>query len=220
MRFFLLIRTWIICMLLAAAAVFFGYQAFEVWSGDDQPDVKKAVQKPPTPQVKRSGAYRRSQRSTNYEVIARKDLFSSDRREILPDESKTTAPVKAAQLLDKRFALFGIVIDGGEKKALVANPDPKSAKGKAYIWVKVGDKMGNFNVSEIQPEQIILTQGGQSYTISLSDPKESKKRVRGKKKEKPAEPGTTIIKKKKDKRPAAKESKDVAPATKESEASS
>jgi len=206
MRFFLLIRTWIICLLLAAAAIFFGYQAFEVWFGNDKLVVKKAVKKPPKRQVDRRIAYRRNQRNKNFEVIAQKDLFASDRREKSPEKSPK-APVKAAQPLDKRFALFGIVINGGEKKALVANLDKKGAKGKAYIWVKVGDKIGNLNVSEIQPEQIIITQGGRTYTIRLSDPNQSQKRVRGRKKKKPNEPTTTIIKKQKVKRPAAKGSK-------------
>ena len=195
MRFFHLIRTWVICMLLAAAAVFFGYQAFEVWSGNAQPDVKKTVQKPQTPRVNRSGAYRRNQRRTDFEVIARKDLFSADRREILPEKSATAAPVRATQPPDRRFALFGIVLDSREKKALVANPDPKSARENAYIWVNVGDKMGDFNVSEIQPEQIFLTQGEQTYTLRLLDHEPSPRRASGRKKKKPAGPSTTIIKK-------------------------
>jgi hypothetical protein len=210
MRFFFLIHTWIICALLAAAAVFFGYQTVAVWSGNDaidRPEVKKAVQKTPKRQVGRSVVHRRSPRYQVYEVIAQKDLFASDRKEKLAEKSPTSAPVKAAQPLDKRFALFGIVINGGEKKALVANLDKKGAGGKAVIWVKVGDKLGNLNVSEIQPEQIILTQGGRTYTIRLSDPNEPQRRVRGRKKKKPNEPTTTIIKKQKVKRPAAKRSK-------------
>lgn len=207
MRFFLLIRTWIFCILLAVAAIFFGYQAFEVWSGNDRPVVKKTVQKMTKRQVNRRVAYRRNQRNISFEVIAQKDLFSSDRREKLPEKSPTPSPVKAAQSLDKRFALFGIVIDGSEKKALVANLDKKNAKGKAVIWVKVGDKIGNLNVSEIQPEQIIITQGDRTYTVRLSDNDHPQKRASGRKKKKPTEPSTTIIKKQKVKRPAAKGSK-------------
>jgi hypothetical protein len=181
MRFFLLIRTWIICTLLAAAAIFFGYQTVEVWSGNDRLEVNEAIQKTPKRQVNRRVTHRRNPRYNVYEVIAQKDLFASDRREKLPEKSPTPSPVKAAQPLDKRFALFGIVINGGEKKALVANLDKKSAKEKAYIWVKVGDKIGTLNVSEIH-----------------------QRRVRGRKKKKPTEPRTTIIKKQKVKRPAPK----------------
>jgi len=83
--------------------------------------------------------------------------------------------------LDKRFVLFGIVINGSEKKALVANLDRKNATGKEYVWVKAGDKIGNLNVSEIQPEQIIITQGGNTYTIRLSDHNHPQKRAIGRK---------------------------------------
>jgi type II secretory pathway component PulC len=207
MRFFLLIRTGIICVLLATAAIFFGYQAVEVWSGSNQPVVKKAEKKPTKRQIKPGFIYRRNPRSKDFEVIAQKDLFSSDRREKLPEKSPRPAPVKAAQSLDKRFVLFGILITGDEKKALVANLDNKSAQEKAHIWVKAGDKIGNLSVSEIRPEQVIITQGGRTYTIRLSEQSEFQRRVRGRKKKKPNEPTTTIIKKQKDKRPAAKRSK-------------
>ena len=210
MRFFFLIHAWIICALLAAAAIFFGYQTVGVWSGNDgnaRPEVKKAVQKTAQRQTRRNVVQRRSLRYPVYEVIAQKDLFASDRKEKLAEKSPASAPVKAAQPLDKRFALFGIVINSSEKKALVANLDNKSAREKPYIWVKVGDKIGNLNVSEIQPEQIILTQGGRTYTIRLSDQSETQRRVRGRKKKRPNEPTTTIIKKQKVKRPAARRSK-------------
>ena len=210
MRFLLLIHTWIIWALLAAAAIFFGYQTVAIWSENgtiDRPEFKKTVQKTPQLQAGRSIAHRRSPRYQVYEVIAQRDLFASDRREKLPEKSPVAAPVKAALPLDKRFALFGIVINGSEKKALVANLDKKGAQGKADIWVKVGDKIGNLTVSEIQPEQIILTRGGLTYTVRLSDPRETQRHVRRLKNKKPNEPTTTIIKKRKVKRPAARTSK-------------
>lgn len=193
MRFFLLIRTWIICILLAAVAIFFCYQTFTIWFSNDKLEVKKPVQKTSKRHVNKRVAYRRNPRYNSYEVIAQKDLFSRDRRE----KSPTPAPVKAAQSLDSRFALFGIVVNGSEKKALVLNLNKKDAKEEEYIWVKVGDKMGNLSVSEIQPHHIIITQGGSSYTIRLSDHNRSQKRAIWKRKKKPNEPKTTIIKKQK-----------------------
>ena len=207
MRFFLLIRTWIIGILLAGAAVFFGYQTYQVWAPKAELEVDQPAQKPLKPRADKRVAYRRNPRYNTYEVIAQKDLFASDRREKLPEKPPTPSRVIPAKPLDKRFALFGIVINGSEKKALVANLDKKTAKEKAYIWVKVGDKIGTLNVSEIQPEQIILTQGGSTYTIRLSDYNHPQKRAVGRKKKKPTGPSTTNIKKQKDKSPAAKGSK-------------
>ena len=207
MRFFHLIRTWIIGILLAGAAVFFGYQTHQVWAPKAELEVDQPAQKPLKPRADKRVAYRRNPRYNTYEVIAQKDLFASDRREKLPEKSPTPSRVIPAKPLDSRFALFGIVINGSEKKALVANLDKKTAKEKAYIWVKAGDKIGNLNVSEIQPEQIIITQGASTYTIRLSDHNHPQKRAIRRKKKKPTGPSTTNIKKQKVKSPAAKGSK-------------
>jgi len=176
MRFFLLIRTWIISLVLAAAAVFFGYQTFEVWSAKDQPEFNQPVGKPPQANTARKVVYRRNPGYDTYAVIAEKNLFSSDRREKLPEKSPPPAPVVPLRSLDNRFALFGIVIDGDEKKALILNLNKKSAAEKEYIWLKVGDKIGNLNVSEIQPDQIVLTERGNTYIIRLSDQDHPQKR--------------------------------------------
>jgi hypothetical protein len=207
MRFFLSIRSWIISILLAAAAVFFGYQALEVWYAGDTLEVGKPVQKPPRPRADRRVVYRRNPRYNSYEVIARKNLFSSDRREKLPEKSPAPAPVKAAKSLDNRFALFGIVINGNQKEALVTNLGKKNAKEKEYVWVKVGDKIGTLSVSEIQPEQIIITQGGSTYTIRLSNQNHPKKRTVKRKKTKRTGTGIKNITKPKTKSSAAKGSK-------------
>jgi len=175
-RFFLLIRTWIIGIVLAGAAVFFGYQAIDVWSTNGTLEVNKPVVKPPKPQVNRRVAYRRNPGYKTYKVIAQKNLFSSDRREQLSEKSSPASPVKPAKSLDNRFALFGIFINGNQKKALVSNLNKKDAKGKEYIWVTVGDKIGALKVSEIQSEQIILVQGGRTHTIRLSDQNQPRKR--------------------------------------------
>ena len=172
----MLIRTWIIGLGLAAASIFFGYQTYEVWSANDRLEVNKPVEKPPKTYAARKVAYRRNPRYNTYAVIAQKNLFSSDRREKLP---KTTPPPKTAKpfkSLGIRFALFGIVINGDEKKALISNFEKKKATDKEYIWLKEGDKIGTLNVSEIQPDQITITERGNTYTIRLSDQDNPQKR--------------------------------------------
>ena len=176
MRFFVSLRLWIISMLLAAAAIFFGYQAYMVWH-KDTPAVGKPVQKPLKSRADRKIVYRRNLPIAAYEVIANKNLFSNDRKEKLPDKPPPTlSRVIAAKPLDRRFALFGVIIAGDQKEALVSNIAKKSAKEKETIWVKVGDKIGDLNVAEIQAEQIIITRGGSTYTVRLSDPNKYKKR--------------------------------------------
>jgi hypothetical protein len=204
MRFFLLIRTWIISILLAGAVVFFGYKTFEVWSTNDKLEVNKPDRKSPRPRARSRIAYHRNPPYKTYEVVAQKNLFSSDRREKSADESSTLSGVKPAKSLDSRFALFGIVINGKEKKALVSNLENKNAKNKKYIWVKVGDRVGNLNISEIKSGHVIITQGGSTYAIPLSDRSYPEKRSTVRKVKKRTGTRTIEIKKPKVKSPAAK----------------
>jgi hypothetical protein len=208
MQFFISIRSWLVGVLLAAAAVFFGYQAYTVWHAGDTPEVGQAVQKPPRPRADRRVVYQRNLRISAYDVIARKNLFSSDRREKLPEKSPA-APVRAAKPLDSRFALFGIVINGDQKEALVTNLGKKTAAEKEIVWVKVGDQVGTLKVSEIQPELITMTRGGSSYTVRLVDQDHPKKRSVTRKRTKRKRTGTTTqnITKPKTKSSSAKGSK-------------
>ena len=176
MRIFSIIRTWIIGLGLAAASAFFGYQTFEVWSANDTVAVSKTAEKPPKARAARKVAYHRNPRYNTYAVIAKKNLFSSDRREKLPEKSPPPKTAKPFKSLGIRFALFGIVINGDEKKALISNFNKKNATEKEYIWLKEGDKIGTLNVSEIQSDQIIITERGNTYTIRLSDQDHPQKR--------------------------------------------
>jgi hypothetical protein len=193
MRFFISIRTWIINLLLAGAAVYFGYQTYAVWSASDELDVDQLVQKPAARIVDRKVAFRRHLRYSAYDVIARKNLFASDRREQLPEKPSTPAVAVPAKPLDSRFVLFGIVIKGDRKEALVSNLDRRTATEKESIWVTVGDRIGNLNVSEIHSAQIILTQGGSTYTVHLSDQNHSQRRPSMPKKIQRSETGTINI---------------------------
>ena len=75
MRFFLLIRSWIISMALAGAVAFFGYQTFTVWIAKDRLEAHQPVGKTPDPQTRKGVAYRRYPPYKTFEVIAQKNLF-------------------------------------------------------------------------------------------------------------------------------------------------
>lgn len=164
-----MIRTWAMNVVLAGAVVFFGYQTLEVWIAGETGEVVQPAPKPPGPHPQRRIAYRRTPPYRTYEGIARKNLFSSDRREELPETAPTPVPVMPSKPLDSRFALFGIVVDGKEKKALVSNLYRKTATEKEYIWVEVGDEIGNLMVTDIKPEEITITEQGNTHVLRLSE---------------------------------------------------
>jgi len=178
MRFFLLIRNWIIYILLAGAAVFFGHQTVKVWSAENTPRGGPPVRKPLRPQAAKRTHYRRAPHYKTYEVIPQKNLFASDRREKLLEKPETAPPDTPSKPPGNKLALFGIVIKGHEKKALVSNLNKKKGdKNEQHIWVTIGDKLGNYEVTGIKPEELIITQGDSAYTVRLSDRNHPEKRA-------------------------------------------
>lgn len=178
MRFLVLIRNWIISFLLAGAAVFFSHQTLKVWSSEDTSKDVPAARKPlHLPAVKRT-PHRRAPRYKTYEVISEKNLFASDRREQSYEAPEAAPPAMPSKPPGNVLALFGVVINGNEKKALVSNPEKRRGKEeKENIWVTVGDKIGNFEVRMIKPEELILFHGGSAYTVLLSDQSHPEKKA-------------------------------------------
>ena len=162
-------KIWLINILMAAFVVFFGIMSFDVWSKGDEtiPEIQtgKSPEKPPP--GKRIMERTMTPEST-YGIVADKNLFSSNRSESIPVELKP-GPLKISE---KMIFLYGVVVTGDRKQALISNPESGPEAGKSRTkdkWVKVGDTMGNFSVTEIRKDRIILTQGANKYEILLYD---------------------------------------------------
>ncbi len=162
-------------MALAGAVAYFGYQTFTTWFAKGNLS-HQGAQKTSAIQTRKKATLYRTPPFRTFEVIAQKNLFASDRREKMPTKPQAPSRSKPPSPLDRRFALFGIVIDGNVKKALVSNLNKKVGPEKAYIWVKIGDRVGNLQVSDITPEQIIVIQKGYEHIVRLSDKSQPQKR--------------------------------------------
>jgi hypothetical protein len=162
-------RIWFINVFLAVLVVLFGIMSFNVWLKADQtvPEVQtdKSSEKPlPVKSV----IERTMPPEATYGIVAEKNLFSSTRLE--------SAQIKQEpgqfKISEKMIFLYGVVIAGDRKQALISNPDPAPQAGKPPLrdkWVKVGDTMGNFSVKDIRKDMIILTDGGSVHEIPLYD---------------------------------------------------
>jgi len=162
-------RIWFINVSLAVLVVLFGIMSFNVWLKADEtvPEVQtdKSSEKPlPVKSV----IERTMPPEATYGIVAEKNLFSSTRLE--------SAQVKQEpgqfKISEKMIFLYGVVIAGDRKQALISNPDPAPQAGKPPLrdkWVKVGDTMGNFSVKDIRKDRIILTDGGSVHEIPLYD---------------------------------------------------
>ncbi|MFA5323787.1 MAG: hypothetical protein WC373_14040 [Smithella sp.] len=160
-------KIWLTNIVLAAFVVFFGTMSFDVWSKGDEafPEIKTDKSREMSPPAKMIIEREMPPEST-YGIVADKNLFSSNRSESLPAKDKS-GPLTISE---KMIFLYGVVVMGDRKQALISNPEPETGKSRAKDkWIKVGDTLGNFTVSDIQKDRIILTEGGSTHEILLFD---------------------------------------------------
>jgi hypothetical protein len=168
-------KIWLINISLAAAVVFLGIMSYEIWIKKvDVIPVTTTAKNPPPPE--RKITERTISPDTAYGVIPEKNLFFSNRSEALPKELKPDTP----KIPEKPIYLYGVVVLGEKKQALISNPDAgAAASGKPVRdkWIKVGDAVGSLSVADIQQEKIVLTDGASRREILLYDKNKPARRV-------------------------------------------
>ena len=164
-------RIWIINILLAGFVVFFGVMSFEVWSkGDERIPEMLAGKSPQKALPAKAIAERTVPPDATFAIVAEKNLFSASRSEIIPEKKKKQeGPLKISE---KQIFLYGIMVVGNTKKALISNPDPGPNAGKKSVkdkWVTLGDTIGTFKVTDIQKDRLILADDANKHEILLFD---------------------------------------------------
>ena len=164
-------KIWLINLVLAVGVIFFGINAVGIWSENDKKPAKsQATQKASSRSVKKITPKKLPPESA-YKVIVERPLFSPDRA--MPEEAEEKKELKVA---GRKIVLYGVIIMDDMKTALIANPAPK-AGAKQSIWIKVGDAVGDFKVTGIKKEAIILAEGAKRHEILLYDKDNPKQRV-------------------------------------------
>jgi hypothetical protein len=185
-------KIWLINFILALFVAFFGFRAYGVWSRE-QPNIHTSPKSGKTSTtVQRPGSLsdkRPTPPEKDYAVLMNQNLFSPERREILPEEKKPAQAVEKLQaaeeknlenMLDK-MVLYGLVITEDSAKALVSDVSfkpvvrmgrqlklKKLSVGKTK-WVKPGDTVGEFKVTKVEKDRIRLEVKGNGYDLLLYD---------------------------------------------------
>jgi len=162
-------KIWMINVSLAVLIVFFGLMTYNVWSKGDNatPEIQTGIS-PEKPLPVKGIVERTMAPESTYGIVVDKNLFSASRTESVPEKDKTGPP----QISEKRIFLYGVVLAGDLKQALISNPDTKPEPGKTKSkdkWVRVGDTLGNFTVADIRQDRIILAEGANQHEILLFD---------------------------------------------------
>ena len=120
----------------------------------------------------------------HYETLLSNNPFSQDRSDWKPSEKKVkTATTKKESLPKKEepkpkveeqkpkgnpkpIKLFGILILGDVKKALILNPDREKNKS-AYIFIEEGESIVDYKVKNIEKDRIKLDWYGQEHVVVM-----------------------------------------------------
>lgn len=183
-------RVWLINIVLVLCAAFAGKGVYSVWIQEERTKLEVPAgikNRPAVERQKRSGPVPLVESS--YNVIADRNLFSPDRAEYIQPE-----PVKESeqpQFSEKNINLYGVIIMENTRSALIDNPNRKP-EDPPNKWVSVGDTLGNLTVSAIEPESIILKEGGKKYQIPLYKKGEKPSSSTGPDRSKPAASPTVV----------------------------
>lgn len=184
-------KIWLINLVLAAAVIFFGIKACDVWSKGDQGPLKTGSIQKSLPSPEKKIAKRNMPPESDYEIIVTYNLFSHLRSEVKPEEEKRplfneTGPKAAGRSLKllewthQQTNLYGVIIVDDQKEVLIGEVPAntgKSAGERGIKRAKVGDIVGRFKVKEIKNTSVILTAGGYEWIVSLFDKDKPKKRA-------------------------------------------
>ncbi|OQX25212.1 MAG: hypothetical protein BWK80_16785 [Desulfobacteraceae bacterium IS3] len=166
-------KLWIINILFAAFAVFSGIKAYDIWYKKEMP---KAEMPADAPKAENRSEKRMMSKTlppeSEYSIVAEKNLFSPERKEIIPEASEPEPEIKTDDPFAKRIVLYGVIMMDAYKAALVENPDRKPDERKDK-WVKEGDILGEFQVAEIRKESILLADKDKKYEVLLYDKQKS-----------------------------------------------
>jgi type II secretory pathway component PulC len=117
--------------------------------------------------------------------ISNKNIFSPERKEFpfFPNPaSGDKQPIVRPQIV-----LYGVTLAGDYQSASIVNPGRPLKRGEREMMsLKVGDHVGEYALTKILPDRIVMEAAGDSFEILLYDAKSPKQRTYVKTESKPA----------------------------------
>jgi hypothetical protein len=163
-------RIFIVNVCLAILVILLGVKTYGVWFPSDDKVSKDTTDQTPASWTERKITPRMNPPEPSFRAVVDKNLFSP-RREWREPQKQEVEPepepvIPQLNVPGKKIILHGVVVTEGYHRALVNNPTPGE---KDIMWVKVGDLVGDFKVSEIREDRIIVAEGAKRYEVLLYD---------------------------------------------------
>jgi hypothetical protein len=170
-------KVWGMNAFLLAITLFFGFRIYDTWSHGVVGPVKaqefESTGKRDDSPV-RTVARKNIPPENLYDVLVKKNLFVQERETAEEEVSAGATETEPVPTLSKEMRLYGVILMDGHKTALVSNPERRAKKD---LWVRVGDPLGDFTVSQIEREKIVLEKGKKIYELPLFDKNKPERRM-------------------------------------------
>jgi hypothetical protein len=169
-------RFWLINVLLIFILVLLSVKVYDVWTRPNtrglDPSAPKAKPVTSSPVVS-AGGKKETAPAKGFQSISEKNLFSPERKEFpilaSPGGGKGTGR--------PTVVLYGVTLGEDYQAALITNPGRRPERGeRETMSVKVGDKVGEYQVAKIAADRITLENEIDSFDVLLYDPSQPKKR--------------------------------------------
>jgi hypothetical protein len=113
---------------------------------------------------------------SSFDIISDKNLFHPERKwgEGVSKEGpkKNVLPNITS---NKEVILYGVMIFGNQRIALLGEGSPSAKRSKEKKKVSIGDTFAGYQVVEIYPDKITLQREGQLKTLDLYKPKKDRR---------------------------------------------
>jgi hypothetical protein len=158
-------RTGLWIPLLALAALFFGWRAYEAWTGP----LGAVGPLPPNAAAVPIGVTQEEappplELSAPVASIVARPVFRADRRPFR-EETAAQTPKRNYDAELSRFTLLGVLLLGRDRKGVVVS---KGATGREERWEVVpGDSLPGFTVKEVGADGVTLTADNNDFLLPL-----------------------------------------------------
>jgi hypothetical protein len=147
-------------LLLLAVAGYLGYRLYDVTTM--QAELPAVIEGAKTADAGKKKKPAVQQKKKSYDIIKNFNLFNPSRVSVV----QKTETISSKPLPKNRPRLFGTVILGDLRTAIIE--DPSTRKRKMY---KVNESVGDYKVSEILKDRVVLLWNGEKVEVKLREDK-------------------------------------------------
>jgi hypothetical protein len=196
------LRHGFLCFFAVVTIVLLAVENYETWTDPlwgvtqtatlRKSRIKADVSRPPRDQKGLQEDLQANSSIASYTIISEKNPFHPGRKEF-PVITAGPPPEVKKPVVRPQVSLFGVTIVGDYKSACISYPGRPLQKGeREVVTVKIGDRVGEYEVTKISEDRIGLKAQEDNFEVLLYDNRAPKKRVIVKTQNKPTTTTSTV----------------------------